>query len=140
MALKLFAAKAKTPDAGTETSTIIENAQPQPQPTPATQAATAPSGRGLRGLGALFVVFAAVSAGLLVFQAREANLTALQVGAASATTRAARGLSVSVMRLIAPPFPAASRPSKLTTTLRSWARMYSCCLTNSTCSRASSAS
>jgi twitching motility protein PilJ len=83
MALKLFGTKAKTPDAGTESSTIIESAQPQPQPTPAGVPVAAPSGRGLRGLGALFVVFAAVSAGLLVFQAREAGFSALQVGAAS---------------------------------------------------------
>ena len=38
-------------------------------------------------------------------------------GAGSATTRQTRGLSRCVMRLIAPPLPAASRPSKITTTL-----------------------
>jgi twitching motility protein PilJ len=81
MALKLFGKKAKTPDAVTEMSTIIENAQPQPAPAGAP--APGPSASGLRGLGALFVVFAAISGGLLVFQAREASLAALQIGAAS---------------------------------------------------------
>ena len=57
------------------------------------------------------------------------------VGAARATTRAARGLRVSVMRLMAPPLPAASRPSKITTTRRPRARMYSWSLTSSTWSR-----
>ena len=36
------------------------------------------------------------------------------VGAGSATTRKTRGLTRSVMRLIVPPLPAASRPSKTT--------------------------
>ena len=81
MALQLFGKKAKTPEAVTEMSTIIESAQPQPAPAGAP--APGPSASGLRGLGMLFVVCAAISGGLLVFQAREASLSALQVGAAS---------------------------------------------------------
>ena len=38
------------------------------------------------------------------------------VGFSSATTRAPRGFRCSVNRLIVPPLPAASRPSKISTT------------------------
>ena len=40
------------------------------------------------------------------------------VGARRATTRTTRGLSVAVMRLMTPPLPAVSRPSKMATTRR----------------------
>src|SRR6476469_6023145 len=44
------------------------------------------------------------------------------------------------MRLITPPFPAASRPSKITTTLSPVARTYSCMITSSRWSFRSSSS
>ena len=62
------------------------------------------------------------------------------VGVGSATTRTTRGFSSSVMRLMAPPLPAASRPSKMTATLRPWLRTHSCSLTSSRWSLASSRS
>ena len=54
--------------------------------------------------------------------------------------RASRGLRYSVTRLIAPPLPAASRPSKITTILAPSARTHSCIFTSSPCRRNSSAS
>src|SRR5450631_1772709 len=51
-----------------------------------------------------------------------------------------RGFSGSTIRLIVPPFPAASRPSKITTTLSSRALIQSCSLTSSSCTRSSSRS
>src|SRR4030042_2857822 len=54
------------------------------------------------------------------------------VGAGSATTRQTRGFRLSVMRLITPPLPAASRPSKITTTFRPLVRTHSWSLTSST--------
>ena len=56
------------------------------------------------------------------------------VGFSSATTRAPRGLRCSVNRLIAPPLPAASRPSKTTTTFRPDALTCFCSLSSSICS------
>ena len=56
----------------------------------------------------------------------------------SATMRATRGLRCSVIRLIAPPLPAASRPSKTTTTRSPAMRTHSCIFTSSACSRSSS--
>src|SRR5262249_50363878 len=49
-----------------------------------------------------------------------------------------RGLRLWVMRLIAPPLPAASRPSKITTTLRPSSRTHSCSLISSNCRRTNS--
>src|SRR5262245_55764099 len=46
-------------------------------------------------------------------------------GAGSATTRKRRGLTRSVIALIVPPLPAASRPSKTTTTRRPFSRIQS---------------
>ncbi len=60
------------------------------------------------------------------------------VGFGSAAIRATRGLRCSATRLIVPPLPAASRPSKITTSRAPSARTYSCSLTNSTCRRRSS--
>src|SRR5262249_48430014 len=55
-------------------------------------------------------------------------------GAGSATTRNTRGLTRSVMALIVPPLPAASRPSKIRTTRRPLCLTQSCSAHNSTCS------
>ena len=62
------------------------------------------------------------------------------VGAGSAATRAARVLSGSVMRLMVPPLPAASRPSNSTTTRAPSSRTQDCIRASSTCSRRSSRS
>ena len=62
------------------------------------------------------------------------------VGFGSATTRAWRGLRYCMMRLIAPPLPAASRPSKITSTRAPVAVTHCCISTSSICSRSSSAS
>src|SRR4051794_13894455 len=62
------------------------------------------------------------------------------VGADSATTRNTRGLTRSVMRLIVPPFPAVSRPSKTMQTLAPERLTHSCMATSSPWSRSSSAS
>jgi len=83
MALNLFGKKDPASGARTEAQTIIETSAPQQaagtRPPPV---ASRPGGR-LGVLGGLFVVCAAVSAGLLAYQAREASLSALQLGAAS---------------------------------------------------------
>ncbi|WP_273528091.1 methyl-accepting chemotaxis protein [Pseudomonas sp.] len=83
MALNLFGKKDPASGARIEAQTIIETSAPQQaagtRPPPA---AGRPGGR-LGVLGGLFVVCAAVSAGLLAYQAREASLSALQLGAAS---------------------------------------------------------
>src|SRR6516165_3178804 len=55
----------------------------------------------------------------------------LSVGVARATTRHTRGFSGSVMRLMTPPLPAASRPSKMTHILRRLCLTYSCNLISS---------
>src|SRR6266545_5407452 len=60
------------------------------------------------------------------------------VGAGSATMRAVRGLRYSVTRLMVLPFPAASRPSKITTTLAPSDLTHSCSFTSSAWSRNSS--
>jgi len=62
------------------------------------------------------------------------------VGAGRATTRKTRGLTRSVIRLIVPPLPAVSRPSKTTKTLAPVALTHSCIATSSAWSVASSAS
>ena len=67
-------------------------------------------------------------------------LRSRSVGAGSAAMRATRGLRYWVIRLMVPPFPAASRPSKTTTTRWPSARTHSWTLTSSACSRKSSAS
>src|SRR5215510_8716124 len=61
-------------------------------------------------------------------------------GAGSATTRNTRGLTRSVIALIAPPLPAASRPSKTTITRRPFSFTHSCSVHSSTCSLRSSVS
>src|ERR1700736_1378601 len=55
-------------------------------------------------------------------------------GDANATTRNTRGLTRSVIALIVPPFPAASRPSKITTTREPLCLTQSCNAQSSTCS------
>src|SRR6476660_3891241 len=60
------------------------------------------------------------------------------VGAVSATTRHTRGFRLWVIVLMTPPFPAASRPSKTTTTRRPSCRIHSWSLTSSIWRRASS--
>src|ERR687890_252032 len=60
--------------------------------------------------------------------------------AARATTRAMRGLRLSVILLIVPPLPAASRPSNRTTTLSPACLTHSWSLISSSCSLASSSS
>src|SRR5262249_15473616 len=55
-------------------------------------------------------------------------------GAGRATTRNTRGLTRSVMALIVPPLPAASRPSKITTTRSPFSLTQSCNAHSSTCS------
>ena len=62
------------------------------------------------------------------------------VGAGSATIRATRGLRYSVTRLIVLPLPAASRPSKTTTSRAPSTRTHSCNFTSSACRRRSSRS
>jgi hypothetical protein len=53
------------------------------------------------------------------------------VGALSATTRHTRGDMADAMRLMQPPLPAASRPSKMTATFVPLALMLSCIFTSS---------
>ena len=60
------------------------------------------------------------------------------LGAGSAEIRTWRGLSTSVMRLIAEPLPAASRPSQTTTTRLPVCFTHSCMTTSSAWSFASS--
>lgn len=60
-------------------------------------------------------------------------------GAGSATTRKTRGLTRSVMALMVPPLPAASRPSKTTTTRSPLAFTHSCSTHSCACRRSSSA-
>jgi twitching motility protein PilJ len=80
MALKLFASKKAPADAGgVETSTIIETSPRQPRTAPA----PGPTSGKLRAFGLLFALFAASSAGLLVYQMRESAHATLQVSAAS---------------------------------------------------------
>src|SRR6266511_4053233 len=67
-------------------------------------------------------------------------LRSRSVGAGSAAIRARRGLRYSLTRLTVLPLPAASRPSKTTTTRAPSARTHSCSLTSSPCNRNSSAS
>ena len=83
MALTLFASK-KTPAVagGVETSTIIETSPREPR-TAAATAALSPAGGKLRAFGLLFALFAASSAGLLVYQLRNSAHATLQVSAAS---------------------------------------------------------
>ena len=59
-------------------------------------------------------------------------------GAGSATTRNTRGLTRSVMALMVPPLPAASRPSKTMITRRPLCLTHSCSLHSSPCSLRSS--
>ena len=61
--------------------------------------------------------------------------SSVDVGLVSATIRAPRGLRCSMNRLIVPPLPAASRPSKTMTCLRpeSWAQYWN--FSSSICSR-----
>lgn len=80
MGLNPFASKKASAEASAmDSATIIETA---PRAT-APAAGSGGSAGKLRGLGALFVLFAAASAGLLVYQTRESALAALQVSAAS---------------------------------------------------------
>src|SRR5262249_44375702 len=55
-------------------------------------------------------------------------------GAGNATVRNTRGLTRSVMALMVPPLPAASRPSKTTTTRKPLCLTQSCSAHSSTCS------
>src|SRR5205085_2071323 len=64
----------------------------------------------------------------------------LSVGAGRATTRKMRGLTRSMMRLIIPPLPAASRPSKMITMRALVVLTHSWSLTSSICSLKISAS
>ena len=86
MALTLFASK-KTPAVagGVETSTIIETSPREPRSSAdaAAAAALSPAGGKLRAFGLLFALFAASSAGLLVYQLRNSAHATLQVSAAS---------------------------------------------------------
>ena len=82
MALTLFASK-KTPAVagGVETSTIIETSPREPRS--AAAVAASPASGKLRAFGLLFALFAASSAGLLVYQLRNSAHATLQVSAAS---------------------------------------------------------
>ena len=82
MALTLFASK-KTPAVagGVETSTIIETSPREPRS--AAAAVASPASGKLRAFGLLFALFAASSAGLLVYQLRNSAQATLQVSAAS---------------------------------------------------------
>ena len=84
MALTLFASK-KTPAVagGVETSTIIETSPREPRSSAAAAAPASPAGGKLRAFGLLFALFAASSAGLLVYQLRNSAHATLQVSAAS---------------------------------------------------------
>jgi len=84
MALTLFASK-KTPAVagGVETSTIIETSPREPRSSAAAAAPASPAGGKLRAFGLLFALFAASSAGLLVYQLRNSAQATLQVSAAS---------------------------------------------------------
>ena len=84
MALTLFASK-KTPAVagGVETSTIIETSPREPRSSAAAAAPASPAGGKLRAFGLLFALFAAGSAGLLVYQLRNSAQQTLQVSAAS---------------------------------------------------------
>ena len=57
-----------------------------------------------------------------------------------ATTLQPLGLSGSVIRLMVPPLPAASRPSKINTSLSPFSSIQVCIFTNSNCSLANSSS
>ena len=71
--------------------------------------------------------------------ALEVPLRALPLGRrAGATVLTTRGFVFSAMRLIVPPLPAVSRPSKMTITRMPLWMTHSCMRTNSVCSRASS--
>ncbi|MBV2262446.1 MAG: methyl-accepting chemotaxis protein [Thauera sp.] len=83
MALNPFGSKAPSPGAGTEAQTIIETSAPEQTVANKTPSAPARSGGRLGMLGGLFLACAAISAGLLAYQARDASLSALQLGAAS---------------------------------------------------------
>jgi hypothetical protein len=68
--------------------------------------------------------------------ALEVPLAALgSLGFSSATTRAPRGLRCSMKRLIVPPLPAASRPSKMITTRWPVSFTQACSFSSSTCRR-----
>ena len=56
------------------------------------------------------------------------------VGTPRATTRQTRGLRRSTMRLMTPPFPAASRPSQMTSTLSPLVTIHRWRTANSSCS------
>src|SRR5690349_4474281 len=62
------------------------------------------------------------------------------VGVGKATTRKTRGLTRSTMRLMVPPLPAASRPSKTMITRNPSCTTRRCNFTSSTCSFSSSRS
>ncbi len=83
MALNPFGKKAPASGAGTEAQTIIEPPASVQASASKPPAARARSGGRLGMLGSLFVACTAISAGLLAYQAREASLSALQLGAAS---------------------------------------------------------
>ena len=83
MALNPFGKKAPAPGAGTEAQTIIETSAPEQTVANKTPSPPARSGGRLGMLGGLFVACTAISAGLLAYQARDASLSALQLGAAS---------------------------------------------------------
>ncbi|MBX3682462.1 MAG: methyl-accepting chemotaxis protein, partial [Thauera sp.] len=83
MALNPFGKKAPAPGAGTEAQTIIETSAPEHTVANKTPSPPARSGGRLGMLGGLFVACTAISAGLLAYQARDASLSALQLGAAS---------------------------------------------------------
>ena len=75
-----------------------------------------------------------------MYRCRYIWLFSRSVGAGSAATRNTRGLTLSVIRLITPPFPAVSRPSNTTHTLAPDATTHCWRWTSSTWSRASSRS
>ena len=82
MALTLFASKKAPANAGgVETSTIIETSPREPRS--AAAAVASPASGKLRAFGLLFALFAASSAGLLVYQLRNSAQATLQVSAAS---------------------------------------------------------
>ena len=83
MALNPFGKKTPASATGTEAQTIIETSAPEQATASKRPPAPARPGGRLGMLGGIFVACAAISAGLLVYQAREASLSALQLGAAS---------------------------------------------------------
>jgi hypothetical protein len=68
-----------------------------------------------------------------MYRCRYHSVCSFSVGFSRATTRAPRGFRFSVNRLIVPPLPAASRPSKTTMSRPPDSLIHRCSLSSSIC-------